>query len=1032
MTFMRKFASVAVLLLLAGNAIAEEKIDFDRQIKPILSDRCFVCHGPDGNRREADLRLDTREGAYAAAESGNRSHVIKPGEPENSELLLRVTAAPDDDLLMPPADSNLTLTAEEKRLLKQWIQQGAPWSNHWSFEPLPAKVEAPVVKDKTWPQNKIDAFVLSRLEQAGLEPAPRATREKLIRRVSFDITGIPPTLEEIDAFLADEQPGAFERVVDRLLKSPRYGERMTADWLDAARYSDTFGYQVDRDRRVWPWRDWVLQAFNNNMPYSDFITQQLAGDLLPGATQQQILATTFNRLHPQKVEGGSVPEEFRVEYVADRMQTFSTAMLGVTMECCRCHDHKYDPFSQKEYYQLFAFFNTIDEAGLYSYFTQSTPTPTLALYDDATSKRLAAAKQKLTVERRALAELQTTEQDNFNAWLNNRPAPADEMPGRIAMEDFEKSGVGGNAKVDARGGKAVKLTGDDGFGLKVGNFKRDDPFSVSLWMNTPDLKERAVVFHRSRAWTDAASRGYQLLIEDGRLSASLIHFWPGNAIRIRTKETVEINKWLHVAFVYDGSSQAAGLKLYLNGQPAATEVVRDNLYRNITGGGDNITIGQRFRDKGFTGGMVDDFMVFDRQLSGLEVAHLHDGKALDNLLTAPAGELTQKQRDQLFQHYLLTQSDNYTKQFALTQVARKQVSAIENAVVEIMAMREMDQPRKTYLLHRGAYDKPRDEVTASTPDALLPFPAKGRKDRLGLAQWMTDPAHPLTARVAVNRLWQMLTGKGLVTTPEDFGRQGKAPTHPQLLDWLARDFVASGWDVKRAVKQIVMSATYQQSTTGRPASVKADPENKLLARADSFRLPAEMLRDNALAVSGLLVEKQGGPPVRPYELALSFKPVKPDKGAGLYRRSLYTYWKRTGPAPVMMTLDAAKRDVCRVRRERTASPLESLVLMNGPQFVEAARMLAQKSLQAGEEAPAALTRIFRTLTSRQPTSKESAIVKRLFEQQLEKFEKNPAEAKKFLSQGEAKPAADIPPARLAAMAVVASALMNFDECVTRR
>ncbi len=598
------FAAMAISCLLSRADAEDTSVSFSDEVRPILSDKCFKCHGPDEGAREADLRLDLRDDA---------EYVLSPDDPEESELLRRILSD-DPDEVMPPPKSKMSLSAGEIDTLRQWIRQGATYQQHWAFAPI-QEVTIPSVDDTDWPQNAIDFFILSRLQRAGLRPAPPASREKLIRRLSFDLTGLPPTIDEIDAFLGDKGPDAYERLVDRLLEKSAYGERMAGDWLDVARYSDTYGYQVDRDRFVWPWRDWVIEAFNENMPYDQFITWQLAGDLLPDATDQQILATTFNRLHPQKVEGGSVPEEFRVEYVADRNHTFATAFLGLTLECCRCHEHKYDPISQTEYYQLFAFFNNIDEAGLYSYFTPSVPTPTLLLADDDAKAKMAEIEQKIAASEAQLHELAEQRDSEFESWLAHRPDKV-EVPGQVAHESFEDYQHDSNQTVPGKSGKAVRLTGDDGIGLKVGNFTRFQPFSVSLWMNTPDVKDRAVVFHRSRAWTDAGSRGYQLLIEDGKLSASLIHFWPGNAIRVRTVEPIPTKQWMHVAVTYDGSSRAAGLRIFVDGRPAECEVVRDNLYKNITGGGgDNITIGERFRDRGFTGGLVDEFRVFERELT---------------------------------------------------------------------------------------------------------------------------------------------------------------------------------------------------------------------------------------------------------------------------------------------------------------------------------------------------------------------------------------------------------------------------------
>jgi len=1016
---------VASLLAVAmpGRLHAQSKVSFNRDVLPILSDRCFLCHGPDEATREAELRFDL-EGAVS-------DDVIAPGHPEKSEFFLRITSD-DPDVRMPPADSKLALTKDEIDILGQWIKEGAKWQQHWSFIP-PKKAALPKVGNAKWCRNEIDHFILARQKEAGLSPASETSKERLIRRLSFDLTGLPPSLAEIDEFLNDKQPGAVERVIDRLLKNSAYGERMATDWLDAARYSDTYGYQVDRDRFVWPWRDWVVRDFNQNMSYDQFVTEQLAGDLLPDATDDQILATTFNRLHPQKVEGGSVPEEFRIEYVADRTQTFATAFLGLTMECCRCHDHKYDPLPQKEYYQLSAFFDNIAEAGLYSYFTPSVPTPTLVMADEATKAKIAEAEQDVEHADAALKALADSEKTRgaFKAWLDSEPNPETLIPGQIAHLDFEGAAKGGNQSVDGQIGKAIKLSGDDAVGLKVGNFRRSEPFSVSLWINTPDVKDRAVIFHRSRAWTDAGSRGYQLLIEDGRLSASLIHFWPGNAIRIRTKNQLPINHWHHVVVTWDGSSRADGLSIYVNGELADREVVRDNLYKNITGGGgDNIAIGERFRDRGFTNGLVDEFKVFDRQLTEIEVAQLRDDKSLADALTDSP---TASKAKSLFDYYLATVDADYRARLTALHEKRKELNGIADALSEIMVMREELTRRDTFLLNRGAYDARTDKVIPETPGVLTALPDGAARNRLGLAKWLTQPEHPLAARVVVNRIWQMVFGQGLVRTPEDFGRQGQPPTHPELLDWLAVDFVEHGWDVKRLLKQIVKSATYRQSSEPSENSFKSDPQNLLLSWSPTFRLPAEMLRDNALATSGLLVRKIGGAPAKPYEVEVSFKPVKPDKGEGLYRRSLYTYWKRTGPAPVMMTLDASKRDVCRVRRERTSTPLETFVLMNGPQFVEAARVLSEAILkQHHEDHHAALVDLFRTLTGRLPDKTELMILFDLHSQQLEYFTTNSGKAAAYLKTGQRPVDPKLDANRLSALSTVANALFSFDEVVNRR
>ncbi len=981
---------------------ADEKVDFATQIRPILSDRCFHCHGPDGQSRAADLRLDQQEAAH--------DYAIVPGDPENSEVYLRLTDH-DPDVRMPPPDSNRTVSKDEIALIHRWIEQGAEYEQHWAFQRI-EKPSVPQLDDDDWSRNEIDKFVLAKLREDNIQPNGQAEPWRLLRRVSFDLNGLPPTLEQLDDFEADPSEANYQKHVQRLLDSHHYGERLAAEWLDAARYSDTYGYQVDRNRYVWPWRDWVIRSLNANMPYDQFVTQQIAGDLLPEATQDNILATTFCRLHPQKVEGGSIPEEFRVEYVADRSQTVATAFLGLTMECCRCHDHKYDPLSQREYYQMFAYFNSIDEAGLYSYFTYSVPTPTLMIKDEAQAANLKQLDQQVADLEAALAKLEAPTVGDQNVNITLDPP--------IEQVDFEDAKVGGNQSVDGPQGKAVRLTGDDAINLKQGNFQRHQPFSVSLWMNTPDAKDRAVVFHRSRAWTDAASRGYELLLEDGKLKWSLIHFWPGNAISIKAKESFPIDTWKQVVVTYDGSSRADGLKIFVDGQAIETEVIRDKLTKQITGGGnDHITIGERFRDRGFTDGMVDQFAVYDHQLTPAEVAVFSGAEA-----TA----------DQIAEYRLVRRYDSWAETAAKLAEAREKRNEAYDKTSEIMVMKELESPRPTYLLARGNYDAPTDLVQPKTPEVLPPFEDGWSEDRLGLAKWMVDRDNPLTARVAVNRYWQLLMGEGLVRTPEDFGNQASPPTHPKLLDWLAADFIEHGWDVKRLLRQIVSSATYRQSSEASPEMIQRDPENKLLARSGKFRLSAEMVRDNALATSGLLVDQVGGPPAKPYEVSSSFKPIKHDTGNGLYRRSLYTFWQRTSPAPAMMTFDASKRDVCQLKRERTSSPLQALVLLNGPQYVEAAKMLAVRVLK--DEKPHSdqdkVQMVFRLLTSRAANDKELELLTQLFTQQQKHFQEHGEAAQKVLTAGEAKVPAELAAADVAALTVVANTVMNFDGAVTRR
>jgi hypothetical protein len=1039
---------------LASEPSPPKKVDFNYQIRPILSDKCYNCHGPDARKRKAGLRLDTKEGAFAKLRSDGRA--IVPGNLEESELVARITAEDETDR-MPPKTLGRTLTAREIDLLKTWVAEGALWKEHWAFIP-PGEIQPPEVKNAAWTRTAIDRFVLARLEAEGLSPTRQASKERLIRRVTFDLTGLPPTLDEIDAFLADSRPGAYERIVDRLLASPRFGERMTVDWLDVARYADTHGYQADVYRAMWPWRDWVVKAFNANLPFETFITWQLAGDLLPDPTREQMLATAFNRHHRQTNEGGSIEEEWRTEYVADRTITFGAAFLGLTLECSRCHNHKYDPISQRDFYSLFSFFNSIDESGLYSHFTDAVPTPTLLLSSDEKVRAIATAERKIKDAEADIGNTAAARSRMFEAWLRGLDRDSRTLPimtGRIGEFPLDKimnlkvenradptkpgQTFEGPEVVEGRIGKALKLSGENNITLPLGNFDRFEPFSIGLWIKTPDRKDRAVILHRSRAWTDAGSRGYEILIEDGKLCADLVHFWPGNAIGIRTKQAVPIDRWVHVMMTYDGSSRASGLKLYLDGQPADCEVVRDKLTKNITGGGgDELTVGQRFRDRGFKNGLVDEIVVFDRTLTPLEAAQLCGRATLKKALAQDPSTLTSGQRHDLLAYYLANFDAEYRARLAALEQLRKERSSLIDPEAEIMVMKELPEPRPTFVLRRGAYDAPTDPVSRDTPAVLLPFARDWPRNRLGLARWVTDRKQPLTARVIVNRWWQSIFGRGIVATPEDFGSQGQLPSHPELLDWLARGFVDSGWNVKRIWRQIVTSATYRQASEASPELLARDPDNMLLGRGPRFRLPAEMIRDHALAASGLLVGNLGGPPVKPYQPAglweeKSNLTYTRDQGAGSHRRSLYTFWKRTSPPPAMLTFDATTREVCAVKRLPTATPLQALVLLNDPQYVEAARALAQRATHEGGSTLAdRATFIVRTLCGRRPSDRELLALEALYREQYDEFCSGPSDAQKFLAIGDAPRDASIDPAECAALTMLCQAVMNYDETVMKR
>ncbi|HEY7310769.1 MAG TPA: DUF1553 domain-containing protein [Gemmataceae bacterium] len=1030
---------------LTRSALAAE-VDFSRDILPILSDKCFHCHGPDAQARKAKLRFDTKEGAFRLRKGKS---VIVPGDSASSALVRRITA--DEDERMPPPESNRTLTQKQIDLLRQWVDEGAKWGKHWAFEP-PRRPPVPGTRLRGWANSDLDSFVLARLEKEGLRPSPEAPRTAWLRRVTLDLTGLPPTLAEIDAFLADQSPNACEKVVDRLLSSPRYGERMASSWLDLARYADTHGYQMDRYRAMWPWRDWVVRAFNRNLPYDQFVTWQLAGDLLPGATKEQRLATAFNRLHLQNEEGGIVEEEFRVAYVVDRVNTFGTAFLGLTFDCTRCHDHKYDPLTQKDYYSLFAFFQNIDESGQTSYFTASMPVPTLLLSDDATDAKLAALRDQIKAKEKQLDSERVKAQPAFADWLRKRPKDLT-MPGLVGSFSFDEMksnriansadakkpahAVEGPKLVPGKAGNAVELNGENGFDLPgLGHFSRVDPFSLSLWLRTPSHAPRFVVAHHSKAPIDAGSRGYELLLENGRVAVALHHMWPRNSLKVVTKTAIPIGAWTHVTATYDGSSRAAGVRIYLDGAPAELEVVRDGLFKDITyeGGEPNLALGFRFRDNGFKGGQVDEFRVFNRALTALEAAYLAASPQRQQGIVRDAAT-----REQLLDYFLATAHKPALQLREELHALRKQENATVQPVPEVMVMEEMAKPKPAYILKRGGYDAPGERVSMNTPAALPPFPADQPRNRLGLARWLVSPDHPLTSRVAVNRLWQMMFGKGLVETSDNLGSQGTPPTHPDLLDWLARDFVDHGWDVKRLLKTIALSATYRQSSHAGPELLVRDPGNQLLARAPVRRLSAEMVRDQALAVSGLLVEKLGGPSVKPYqpdglwEVAMGSPRYDRSRGPDLYRRSLYTFWKRTVPHPAMITFDAAERNVCIVHRQSTSTPLQALALLNDPQIVEAARFLGQRMLKEGGATPKErIAWVFRVATGRAAADREVNILVRLFEEQKELFKNDPKAAAKLLAVGDARNDPKFDSVEAAASTVLALAVLNHDEAVMRR
>jgi hypothetical protein len=815
------------------------KVDFTSQIRPLLSDRCFRCHGPDSAKRKAKLRLDTRDGAFKALEGD--LWVIAPGDPSKSEMVRRISSS-DPDEMMPPPESHLTLSPPEKALLTRWIREGAEYRNHWSLEPIAANTPVPTVPRTSAAEaadgsgsstGPIDAFIDARLAVESVAATPPASREALARRLALDLTGLPPTPAAIDAFVADRAPDAYARLVDRYLASPAYGERMAMDWLDLARYADTYGYQADVARDMSPYRDWVIRAFNDNLPYDRFLTWQLAGDLLPHPTRDQRIATAFNRLHRQTNEGGSVEEEFRTEYVIDRVNTFGTSMLGLTMECARCHDHKFDPITQRDYYGLFAFFNSIDESGLYSHYTNATPSPSLLLWSAADEARHRQLTTRIAASEDAWKRLASSAaaREAFAAWRARGGNAA-----TIALPVPVAHLIGG-----APGNQAGRqFDGDEGEELpEVRTFARTDAFSLIVRLQPTVAQDRAVIVHQSRAWTDAGSRGFELTLDHGRPFFGLIHFWPGNAVAVRAKTPLPLGTWTTVTVTYDGSSRAAGIAIYADGIPLDTDVVRDRLYKDITyskARGDLVdraplAIGARFRDSGFKHGRIDDLRIFDVALTRAEVETLASAGPTSTEAPNPkatvASSTEAPSTEKTVAPPMLAQFVTRVYPPALALRAEiKRLRTRENAAIadvpEIMVMEESPEPRPAHLLKRGAYDAPGDLVTRETPASFPPFPADQPRNRLGLANWLTARTNPLAARVAVNRIWRMHFGRGLVATQEDFGSQGRLPTHPALLDWLAARFIDSGSERGRS----------DRARSRQPAA-RARPEDAAARRGDS-------------------------------------------------------------------------------------------------------------------------------------------------------------------------------------------------------
>jgi hypothetical protein len=1048
------FACLYLFLPAASADNTKASIDFDREVRPILSDNCFACHGPDENQRKSKMRFDTKDGAFA------KQGVITPGDASKSRLYQRISSK-DQDMVMPPPSSEHKLTEKQIETIRRWIDEGARWDEHWAFIP-PKRPEIPKVANAAWVRNSIDSFILARLEKEGLKPQPEADKTTLIRRVYLDLTGLPPTPADVDAFLADKSAGAYEKVVDKLLASPHYGERMAMVWLDLARYADTHGYHIDSHRDMWPWRDWVIRAFNENKRFDQFTIEQLAGDLLPEATQDQKIATGFNRNHMINFEGGAIPEEYLNEYVIDRVETTATTWLGLTMGCARCHSHKYDPISQKEFYQFYAFFNSVPEIGLDGKKGNAAPILTLPTDEQrAEQQRLTRSLQDLTA---ALSEKNVAPlKQEWEKTLSGRVAVG-AASGITAH--YELDGGLGDSSGHYRQGRT--LNGDPTFGggmvsravsldgqtmLSFGDagaFDAGDQFTFALWMRPGIGKIGNFAFQKIE--DEKTRRGYELIFEKTHLidiqtwaaplTVRLISNWPDNAIVVRTKESFNDNEWKHLAFTYDGSGRAAGLKVFLNGKLAEVEVEKDALNGPIKTRAELI-IGGKQTGKAYNGGL-DDMRFYSRALGDREIEDLAVHYPIRTILSGVGGKRTKEEEDRLREYFLTEVApEEMRRQYAELKDVRKRKRALDKAILNTMVMMELGKPRDTFILARGDYRNKTEKVAPGVPTVLPPLQKDEKVNRLTLAKWLVDPNHPLTSRVAVNRFWQMYFGYGIVKTAEDFGAQGEPPVHPELLDWLATEFVRTGWDVKAMQKLIVTSATYRQSSLVTPELREKDPENRLLARGPRYRLQAETIRDNALAAGGLLNDEIGGHSVLPYqppglweEMAFgdgfSMQEYVQSHGKDLYRRSMYTFWKRTVPPAAMATFDAPDREKCVARRAVTNTPLQALVTLNDPTYVEAARAMAERTLrEGGRDARSRIVYVFRLALARKPSTQEAKVLRDLLSQQLTNYRKDGKAAGELLRVGESKVDDKIDQTELAAWTMVASAILNLDETITK-
>lgn len=1021
----------------------KKTIDYNRDVRPIIT-KCFACHGHDPKTVAAGLRLDDGPSAKLPLKDGLTA--IVPFHPEKSELMKRIMSKEDFDI-MPPKSSNKTLSNEEKEIMRQWILEGAEYKEHWAFV-APKRPALPNVKDKAWAKTAIDRFTLAKMEEHGLKPSPEADRPTLIRRVTLDLTGLPPTPKDVDAFVADKSPNAYEKVVDRLLASPRYGERMAMDWMDYSRYADSNGYQADFERFQWRWRDWVINAFNSNMPYDQFTVKQIAGDMLPNPTLDDRIATGFNRNHRINTEGGVVAEEWRVETVIDRVETTSAVWLGLTSGCARCHDHKYDPITQKDFYSMFAYFNNVPESGTGEERPVNHPPFIKAPTPEQNTEMMALQASMTQMDAEEAKQIEPN-LGKVSDWKLENPAESPSLAtgrvGRYILANPMR--VEGSVPAPRAEGDLVYSTGRSSGAVatgknafvdlgNAGNFDTHEPFSYGLWIN-PSMPGGSPMSHMDAR---ADYRGWDIFMNGSQPAAHFVNKWPENAMKIVSKSNVPQGQWSHVFVTYDGSGKPGGVHIYVNGVATETSVEGGGTLTGTMKTDVTAKVGTRTGADSFNG-LVDDAAIYSRELKADEVKALASVNPASPLLAIPVDKRTNDQKKALARFWLLENDPAFKAMDTKLEKSRAERRKIEDSITTVMVMEEMPKPREAFVLVRGQYDHHGDPVTAQLPAFLQIKGKEFPKNRLGLAKWIVDPQNPLTSRVTVNRLWERFFGAGLVASLEDFGTRADFPTHPELLDWLATEFIAKKWDLKGIMKEMVMTSTYKQSSNVSPELVKVDLPNKWLARGPRFRLPGEVIRDQAMFAGGLLHEKIGGPSVRPYQpdgvwddvnVYGNLRNYKHDKDPNLHRRSLYTIWKRTAAPPTMTLFDVPSRETCRVSRARTDTPLQALTLLNDVTYVESARALGQRMLKEGGATPASRVKFaFRSVLGRQPTAAESKVLLGGLQRWQTRFKGNEKATLTFINEGVIPNDPKLNKTDIAAYTMIASTILNLDETVTK-